>query len=296
MGRANRSGPTLRAGLAVALLTLAALLLLCACGVVLKSNYAIGILAIAIYLLLRVLRQRSGKLALALVPVLLCLVVPNRLVQGYFEAVTGSDLSQGTPEILWVAMGTDIDNSDRGPGWYNSTNYSLYNQVEYDREVAAELGLELLQQNLEKISRRPGDTLDFFLGKTVSQWCDPLHECLFVGPMEPFGQSFYAEPLRALYQQELPSEVLLVFCKLVTLAIFLGCFVCLLTPGKASGWELLLLYFLGGLIFHTFWEGKSQYTYPYVFCLIPCAMAGFWELSRKLEPILTKWLAKKKAA
>ena len=106
--------------------------------------------------------------------------------------------------------------------------------------------------------------------------------------MEPFGQSFYAEPLRALYQQELPSEVLLVFCKLVTLAIFLGCFVCLLTPGKASGWELLLLYFLGGLIFHTFWEGKSQYTYPYVFCLIPCAMAGFWEISRRMERLFHK--------
>lgn len=265
------------------------MVLLCAGAVVLKSNCAIGILAIAIYLLLQTLKQKSsGLLALALVPVLVCLVVPNFLVRSFFEAVTGANLSQGTPEILWVAMGTDIDNSDRGPGWYNSTNFTLYNQAEYDREAAAGMGLELLQRNLEKISQRPGDALDFLLRKTTSQWCDPLHECLFIGPMEAFGQDFYAEPLRNLYQQELPSEVLMIVCKLVTLTIFLGCFVYLLTPGKSSGWELFLMYFLGGLIFHTFWEGKSQYTYPYVFCLIPCAMAGFLEISRRMERLFHK--------
>ena len=259
------------------------LILLCAGAVVLKSNCAIGILAIAIYLLLQMLKQRSGKPALALVPVLVCLVVPNFLVRSFFEAVTDANLSQGTPEILWLAMGTDIDNSDRGPGWYNSTNYILYNQAEYDRETAAELGMDFLKRNLEKIGQRPGETFGFFARKTVSQWCDPLHECLFIGPMEDFGQGFYAEPLRNLYQQELLSDVLTILCKLVTLTIFLGCFVYLLTPEKSSGWELLLMYFLGGLIFHTFWEGKSQYTYPYVFSLIPCAMAGFWEISRRME-------------
>lgn len=271
------------------------MVLLCAGAVVLKSNCAIGILAIAIYLLLQMLKQKlSGKMALALVSVLLCLVVPNALVQSYFEAVTDADLSQGTPEILWVAMGTDIHNSDRGPGWYNSTNYALYNQAEYNREKAAELGMEFLQHNLKEISQRPGDAFDFFIRKTTSQWCDPLHECLFVGPMEGFGQGFYAEPLKALYRQKLPSDVLTILCKLVTLTIFLGCFVYLLTPGKETGWELFLIYFLGGFLFHTFWEGKSQYTYPYVFCLIPCAMAGFWEISRKMAPILEKWFAKKK--
>lgn len=273
------------------------MVLLCAGAVVLKSNCAIGILAIAIYLLLQMLKEKpSGKLTLALICVVLCLVVPNFLVRSFFEAVTDADLRQGTPEILWVAMGTDIENHDRGPGWYNGVNYALYNQAEYDREAAAKLGEAHLQQNLEKMLQLPWDTFTFFVKKTISQWCEPLHECLFVGPMEDFGQGFYAGPLDALYQEKLPSDVLMILCKLVTLTIFLGVFVCLLTPGRADGWQLFLLYFLGGLIFHTFWEGKSQYTYPYVFCLIPCAMAGFWELSQKMKLILTKWLAKKKAA
>ena len=269
---------------------LIALVLFCAGAVVLKSNCAIGIIAIAIYLVLHMLKEKvNGKMAVALLSVLLCLVVPNRLVKGYYEAVTGTDLSQGTPEILWVAMGTNIDNNDRGPGWYNSTNYALYNQAEYDREAAGELGMEVLRDNLEKIRQRPKDALDFFLNKTISQWCDPLHQSLWVGPMEAFGQSIHTTFLKSVYHDELPEDILTVVCKFVTLVIFTGVFVFLIFFGKKTeGWELFLMYFLGGLIFHTFWEGKSQYTSPYVFCLIPCAMAGFWELSRRMKKLFQR--------
>ncbi|MDY4222801.1 MAG: hypothetical protein SOX71_09945 [Candidatus Faecousia sp.] len=269
---------------------LIALVLFCAGAVVLKSNYAIGTLAIAIYLVLHMLKEKATmKMAVALLSVLLCLVVPNWLVKGYYGAVTGADLSQGTPAILWVAMGTNIDNNERGPGWYNSTNYTLYNQAEYDREAAGELGMEVLRNNLEKIRQRPKDALDFFLNKTISQWCDPLHQSLWSGPMEAFGQGIHTELLKSIYHDQLPEDILTVVCKFVTLVIFTGVFVFLIFFGKkAEGWELFLMYFLGGLIFHTFWEGKSQYTYPYVFCLIPCAMAGFWELSQKMKRLFSK--------
>ena len=191
--------------------------------------------------------------------------------------------------ILYLAMGTDIDNRKRGPGWYDSSVYNIYTEAEFDTQVSAQIGKEKLEENLSKISQRPGDAVDFFREKLLSQWCDPLYQSLWSGPMEDFGQGIHTNFLKAIYHNGLPEDVLTVLCKFVTQTIWLGVCVFLLFRGKQSeGWELFLMYFLGGLIFHTFWEGKSQYIYPYVFSLIPCAMSGFWELSRKMKELFSQ--------
>lgn len=269
---------------------LIALILFCAGAVVLKSNYAIGIIAIAIYLVLHMLKEKATmKMAVALLSVLLCLVVPNRLVKGYYEAKTGADLSQGTPEILWVAMGTNIDNWACTAGWYDGTNYRIYNEAGYDRETASQMGMEMLRENLEKIRQQPKKALDFLQNKIISQWCEPLYESLWSGPMEAAGQETYTRITESLYCDGLAEDTMTVVCKFVSMLIWVGTLVFLICCGKKTeGWELFLMYFLGGLIFHTFWEGKSQYTYPYVFCLIPCAMAGFWELSRRMKKLFQR--------
>ena len=49
------------------------------------------------------------------------------------------------------------------------------------------------------------------------------------------------------------------------------------------GWQVLLLFFIGGLLFQTVWEGKSQYIYPYVFSLIPTAAYGLKLVSDKTK-------------
>ena len=264
---------------------LVALVLLCAGATVLKSNYSIGVLAIGIFLLLQLLKEKvSMKMVVTLVGVLLCLVVPNKLVTEYYEAKTGADLNQGTPEILWLDMGTDIDNYTCIAGWYDESVYDIYTDAGHDRQAAAQVGREKLKMNLVKIRQRPADAVKFFLIKIVSQWCDPLYQSLWSGPLEDLGQGIHSELLKSLYHDQLPGVILTVLCKFVTLMIWLGACVFLIFQGKKTeGWELFVMFFLGGLIFHTFWEGKSQYIYPYVFPLIPCAMGGIWELSQKMK-------------
>ncbi|MGM9605784.1 MAG: hypothetical protein ACI3XG_12060 [Faecousia sp.] len=269
---------------------LIALVLLCAGAVTLKSNYAIGVLAIAFFLVLQMLKERVClKMAVALVSVLLCMVVPGKLVKGYFEAKTGADLNQGTPMNLYLAMGTNIDNWARIAGWYDGTNYTLYTEAEFDKEAAQQMGTDMLKDNLDKIRQRPRDTAIFFLDKTVSQWCEPLYQSLWSGPLEDVGQKTYTRMTESLYCNGLAEDTMTVACKFVSMLIWVGTIVFLICCGKKTeGWELFLMYFLGGLIFHTFWEGKSQYIYPYVFSLIPCAVGGIWELSRKMKRLFSK--------
>ena len=268
---------------------LLALVLFSAGAVVLKSNCAIGVIAIWIYLALHLLKEKwNWKTAAALVCLALCLVLPGKLVKGCFQSITGCPASQGTPMNLYLAMGTDIDNRMRAPGWYNGYVYQVYTDTECDSQAAAQIGKEKLEENLSKILQRPGEAVKFFGKKLLSQWCDPLYQSLWSGPMEDFGQLIHTNFLKAVYHDGLPEDILTVLCKFVTLMIWLGVCAFLLYHGKQTeGWELFLMYFLGGLIFHTFWEGKSQYIYPYVFCLIPCAMAGFWDLSQKMKVLFS---------
>ena len=46
---------------------------------------------------------------------------------------------------------------------------------------------------------------------------------------------------------------------------------------------------LGGFLFHTLWEAKSQYILPYFVCMLPCAAAG---LAEALD-VLKKWRTSK---
>ena len=51
--------------------------------------------------------------------------------------------------------------------------------------------------------------------------------------------------------------------------------------GKLSINENYLLYavifFIGGFLFHTFWETKAQYVYQYTASLIPVASVGLYK-------------------
>lgn len=48
-----------------------------------------------------------------------------------------------------------------------------------------------------------------------------------------------------------------------------------LIEGTFAGAAVLPLTFIGGFIFHLFWEGKCQYTLPYFMLLLPLSIIGF---------------------
>ena len=109
-----------------------------------KQNFLIGAIAIAIYWILHTFKSRSWKDMIkpvaALLALLLLMFVPTTLISGYFEEKTGIEAGEGTPSILWIAMGTDMDNTGRAPGWYNGFNYSTFTNSDYNSEASAEIG------------------------------------------------------------------------------------------------------------------------------------------------------------
>lgn len=71
------------------------------------------------------------------------------------------------------------------------------------------------------------------------------------------------------------------------MTILLFTFLYSLDKRKAfSQYGLLILYLIGGVLFHLMWETKSQYVYGYVFLLIPLGAAGAFETYQKM---IKKW-------
>lgn len=206
---------------------------------------------------------------------ILSCMLPGRLVTACMEAKTDSCLSEGVPTVLWIAMGTDIDNWELGPGWYNRFSLETYKESGFDPAVSAERGREKLRENLTNMARNPCRALAFLKSKLISTWCDPLYQSVWSGPLDSKGQPAGTAFLSSLYSGGRVEDLLGIFCKWLTLVLWLfACGFILFFHKQQPDWMLFYLYCIGGVLFHLIWETKSQYVYPYLFCLIPFAACG----------------------
>lgn len=255
----------------------------CAFAATFKQNFLIGAIAVFIYLILDTLREGTWRIRLKTLSVLLVaaavLLLPTRIITAVYRGVSDEPLDEGTPTLAWVVMGTDIDNRWLGPGWYSGFNYSSYTEAGYQKEPAAEAAREALRKNLEKIKAEPDRAAEFFLDKTYSQWCDPLFQSVWTGPLADCYQEAHTPLLVSLYGGGEVEDAVATLAREILLSVLgLSLLALLLLRTRTEGAEMLLLFFIGGLLFHTVWEGKSQYTYPYIFVLIPLAAYGTVQL------------------
>ncbi len=248
-------------------------------AVLLRKNFFIGVIALLIYLGLNLLKQFSVKRVVAMALILVSLLLPLKVLPSLLAKDPG-----GMPSVLWVAMGTDIDNNDRGPGWYNGSWAAVVKDSDFNFEIAQEKGMEELKKNLKKMTDRPLETVEFFIKKNASQWCDPLYQSLWSGPLEDCNQYTHTPLLKSLYTGGSAKDLLSIALKIYMLAFF-GCgfFFMLRYHKQGEGWELFFLLLIGGFLFHTFWEAKSQYVSSYFVPLIPFVAFSMAKICNKFK-------------
>jgi len=257
-----------------------------AMAIIVKQNCLIGAIAIIIYLFLQILRKKNVRCMAAVLVLTVCMVLPGKLICRYYSTKSGVTLDNPSPSILWLAMGTDLDNKVYGPGWYDHSVWILYDEAEYDSDRAFDLAVNKLNDNWDKIQADPVRAIKFFGKKAMTIWCDPLYQSVWSGPMLENGQQTHTPFLQSIYTNGAWEDRLVMVCKWITLSIWLFAVLFLCShAGKQEGWDLIYLYFLGGFLFHLLWEGKSQYSYPYIFCLIPFAAYAFRMLLAKMKQV-----------
>lgn len=250
---------------------------------ILKSNYQIGGIAVFIILTLHFFNDKKRRHLLIAMIVLILSLTSGKIVATIYHSVTDMPQNSGVSSLLWIAMGTDLDNNLRAPGWYNQYNYNTYIDTDCDSEKSSKIARNKIQDNIVSSVKNPIKTVKFYTKKIVSMWCDPLFQSIWIGPIENTKDDVHSTFFLSLYERGIVNRSINRYMKCFVIIIFLSaCY--FRYKYRQNNSDLLYLYFLGGFVFHIFWEGKSQYIYPYVFVLLP----GCAYVLSKLTDILIK--------
>lgn len=239
-------------------------------SILVKNNYSIFLVAMIILLLYKAVEKKEIRSLIAAVLVVAMAGLLSRGLTLIYESRSGMEISSGMPKTLWIAMG--MQEGERAEGWYNAFNYDTFLGTGCDIEESDRIAKEAISQSLQKFGEDPAYAVKFYYKKTVSQWNEPTYAALWVNQ---FHSGDFSKIVQSIYDGKLYT-VLHEYMNVYQSLIFAAVFVCLISRRK--NWKLeqlfLLIVILGGFFFHTLWEAKSQYIFPYFVCFLPYAAAG----------------------
>lgn len=257
---------------------------------VFKNNYIIFSMAIAIYLVAELLRQRRVKelyipLAVIVAPILL-----NKSIGWIVGAAVGKSISSGANKLSWIAMGMQEE-----AGTYNGYNAFSYLDAGFDSTLQGETVKKDISESLRGFLAEPNSAINFYARKVMIQWSDPTHCCF-----EFLGRNVYldknASPLAWFLASPKTVRAVSSFLKVFQLLMFTGGTVSSVNvmKKKETPAVLLLMTFVGGYFFHLIWEAAPTYSMMYMVVLIPVGVSGLVILIRKISSLKIKELAKAK--
>lgn len=261
-------------------------------SVILKENFMIILIAVLVLGIMELLQK--GKIS-SMVKfagiVLVVYLIGNQLVDLGMSAVLGFDLPKGLPATTYITMG--VEEGVVSPGSYNGRSGEIYEENGWDYDAANQAAKEEIAFMMGKYIHDWRRGLDFFSRKQASQWNEPSFQsfCILWGRE---GGNEIPVWIQSIVIGKTGVLLLELFnlCQTIVLAgICLYLFLC----HKEVGLEELLfaIIFIGGFLFHTFWEAKSQYTMLYFMILIPYMVKGYSRLLYHLTALLTKFREKK---
>ena len=259
-------------------------------SILVKNNYSIFLTAMVILLLWKALEQKSWRFLIGILILLLASAGLSRGLTALYEQRSGMEIGSGMPKTLWIAMG--MQEGERAEGWYNEFNYNTFLETGCDAEESDAIARASIADSLVRFKNDPAYALNFYYKKTVSQWNEPTCEALWVNQ---FHSGEFSWIVQSIYDGKLYTvleEYMNLFQSLVYAAVLYALWRC------RKDWTMeqlfLPLVILGGFSFHTLWEAKSQYIFPYFVCLLPWAAAGLWRAGEDLLNLAERNLAERK--
>lgn len=254
-------------------------------AVVIKSNFLIFAIAYAIICLLLLCKKPSFKSLLPIAISVLIIFSYKPIVNFAVESITNTPVPEGLPTISWVFLGLE-ENNELFDGWWKRDALLLFAEAGYDSTTAHYIMLERVIDRVRHMLSEPGDAVLFFARKNAAQWNNSDFEAFFVNNIPTSIQN--ANLFRWLFSAQGAAAISPIFNRMHFVILF-GVVLFLFTRDRKSYVSLFYsVTVIGGFIFHTIWEGKSQYTLPYFILLIPMSAVGYVRFIRVIErfPVL----------
>ena len=249
-------------------------------AVLIKSNYQIFAIGLLLYVLYNSLQDKRHCWGL-LVMLLPILPLAGKLPIFILEKWTGCSLHNGISAISWVAMGLRTG-GPRGPGWYDKYTLKTYFSANLDPKAQSAVALDCISGIFRGYLMDPKSMVRFFVSKNATQWSDPLFQGIWLNRvMQRVSDTAVPQWVDHFLRLDGPNLLSSVFNLLQTL-VYGGLVLWAWMPTnetRKSQEDLLAVILVGGFVFHTFWEAKSQYTLPYYVLIFPLALLGYRRLS-----------------
>lgn len=248
-------------------------------ALVLKTNSLIMWVALVIFLICNSIvcflrnRKCSNKYLVYLLLLVMSLFLAQKGPKFIAEAMTGMMVSEGEPMSSYVVMG--LMETAVGPGSSHPYPIEVYQGNNYDTHAADLESKEMLKTKLISYSKDPKRAISFFVRKTAFQWNNPSFRCISM--LSNRTTTLEESPVLKLYVNEQFQNVLLFYLNIFQILILFGAllFICF-NRKECSLTELIFaVIFIGGFLFHTFWESSPYYTFPYFLLLFPYSLQGY---------------------
>lgn len=193
---------------------------------------------------------------------------------------TEIQLGEGIPKTAWAVMGLTAQDTNSGPGGYNSYTKLLFWENNADSAATSAAALEDLKDYLASWRETPQANFSFLHEKVKTEWLDPWFDAL-TGSYHPevddapegLGALLCGGSLLAPMEDWLRGVLTLVYGAACAGTLALA------VREKGEVWKQGLgVCFLGCFLFQVVWENHSRYCFPYFLCLIPVAAAGLAQL------------------
>ena len=239
----------------------------------LKQNYKIASIAMFITIFIKLMKDGLRKNLISILFGILLVftsLFSDSVVKSIFERYYNVEIGSGVPTITYIAMGTDLNNNMRAPGWYDGSPFYDSDKFDHDYLAMKEYEKEKLVNNIESTLASPFKLFSFYTRKISSLWSEPLFQSIWSGPTNDDGKVYVnGMLLESIYNDGTVNKVLILFCKCILVIIISSSLLFSIKHLSNVNYLFFILYFIGGFIFHLFSEGKSQYTFMYVVLLVP---------------------------
>ena len=256
-------------------------------AIIFKSNSLIFMIAMIILAIAESIHKR--RILFLVIPVLLIagFLIESNGIRTYFEKVSNTTLN-GSSYWGYVAMGLQRA-ENKAPGWYNGYVYDSYVASGYNKEVQESMAKEEVRGLLKEFIMHPGDASVFFFEKTASEWNNPTFQCYNIIQWRDsrIERSDWALKFVSANGADTGTKYLDIIQFFLLTGAF---FYCMLFWKERSFFVSLglIIAFIGGFLFHLFWEAKGQYTLPYFSLLMPYAVAAYSKITALLGMVLKK--------
>lgn len=267
----------------------AALLLIVA--IMWKQNSYIFAIGIGIMFLLDAIRMKRKKSLVALFLLVVTIVIECIFVPSFMHRVTGEETNHALPALAFVALG--LNESNIAPGWYNEFSVKMGREQGYIKENMNKASIEEIKARLQIYASDPEYGVRFFGRKLNAMWNSPDFEGTLIINRRNYDASLPYWVKDIIYNGGVVNTILFLIEDIMQSVYTCGIVLYLIFDRKKldlrKACPMILL--IGGFLFHFFWEGKTQYAFPYYVILFPYAVKGFYSVTLYLK---SKWEQKER--